>query len=93
MGDYTLIDDFYVLPLEDYDVVLGMQWLQGIGWYIIDHCRMQLEFFFGGKKTILRITSDGGPREVSFSKVETIIRHDDVIWAAHYHVKSKIPTL
>ncbi|XP_059067836.1 uncharacterized protein LOC131858568 [Cryptomeria japonica] len=36
MGDYTLTDDFYVLPLEDYDVVLGMQWLQGIGHYIID---------------------------------------------------------
>ncbi|XP_059078144.1 uncharacterized protein LOC131876700 [Cryptomeria japonica] len=92
MGDYTLIDDFYVLPLEDYDVVLGMQWLQGIGRYIIDHHCMQLEFLSGGKKTILRAASDGGPKEVSSHRMETIIRHNDVIWASHCLVKSKTPT-
>lgn len=51
---------------------------------------MQLEFLFGGKKTILRAASNG-PREVSSRKMETIIRHDDVIWATHCYVKSKTP--
>ena len=44
-----MTDDFYILPMEDYDVILGMQWLQCIGRYIIDHHRMQLEFLFGGE--------------------------------------------
>ncbi|XP_057812846.2 uncharacterized protein LOC131026858 [Cryptomeria japonica] len=70
MGDYTLTDDFYVLPLEDYD----------------------LEFLSGGKKVILRATSDGGLKEVSSHRMESIIRHDDVIWATHCFVKSKTPT-
>ncbi|XP_059068173.1 uncharacterized protein LOC131858745 [Cryptomeria japonica] len=77
---------------EDYDVVLGMQWLQGIGRYIIDHHRMQLEFLSGGKKVILRAASDGGPREVTSRRMETILRHNDVLWATHCLVKSKTPT-
>jgi hypothetical protein len=92
MGDYTLTDDFYVLPLEDYDVVLGMQWLQGIGQYIIDHHHMQLEFLSRGKKTILREASDGGPKEVTSRRMETIIHHDDIVWATCCLVKSEIPT-
>ena len=91
MGDFTLTDDFYILPLEDYDVILGMQWLQGIGRYIIDHQRMLLEFLSRGKKVILRPASDGGPKEVTSHRMESIIRHDDMIWATHF-VKSKIPT-
>ena len=73
MGDYTLTNDFYVLLLEDYDVVFGMLWLQGIGRYIIDHRRMQLEFLYEGKKIVLRAASNGGPREVSSCRMETII--------------------
>lgn len=53
---------------------------------------MQLEFLSGGKKTILRATSDSGPREVSSCRMETIIRHDDVIWATYCYVKPKTPT-
>ena len=78
--------------LEDYDVVLGMQWLQGIGRYIIDHHHMQLEFLSGGKKIILRATSDGGTREVTSRRMETILRHNDVLWAMHCLDKSKTPT-
>ena len=92
MGDYTLTDDFYVLLLEDYDVVLGMQWLQGIGQYIIDHHCMQMEVLFEKKKTILRAASDGGPKEVTSCKMETIIRHDGILWATRRFVKSKITT-
>ena len=81
-----------MLPIEDSDVVLCMQWLQGIRCYIIDHQCMQLEFLSGGKKIILRAASDGGPREVTSRRMETILRHNDVLWAVHCLVKSKTPT-
>lgn len=89
MGDYTLTNDFYVLPLEDYDIVIGMQWLRGIGRYVIDHRRMQLEFLADGKKRILRALSDGGPKEVSSCRMETIIKHRDILWATRCFVSSK----
>ncbi|XP_059075327.1 uncharacterized protein LOC131875270 [Cryptomeria japonica] len=66
--------------------------VKGIGHYIIDHQRMQLEFLSGGKKVILRAASDGGPREVTSRRMETILRHNDVLWATHCLVKSKTPT-
>ena len=81
-----------MLLLEDYDVVLGMQWLQGIGRYIIDHHCMQMEFLFGRKKTILRAALDGGPKEVTSRRMETIICQDDILWATSCFLKFKIPT-
>lgn len=69
-----------------------MQWLQGIGKYVIDHRRMQLEFLADGKKRILRALSDGGPKEVSSHRMETIIRHRDILWATQCFISSKEPS-
>jgi hypothetical protein len=31
LGNYTLIDDFYVIDLADTNVVLGVQWIYSLG--------------------------------------------------------------
>lgn len=82
MGDYTLTDDFYVVSLRELDIILGMQWLETLGRYIIDHCKRQLEFIANGKKIVLKFLSDGRPRIVSTHKMEAIFRHVDIAWAA-----------
>lgn len=60
-------------------MVLGMQWLQGIDKYIIDHRMIQLEFIEDGKNIVLRALLDGGPKEVSSRRMETIIRYHDIL--------------
>ena len=40
---------------------------------------------------MLRAASNDGPKEVTSCRMETIIRHDDILWATRF-VKSKIPT-
>ena len=33
LGNYTLVDDFYVVDVPDTSIVLGVQWLYSIGKY------------------------------------------------------------
>ena len=40
----------------------------------------------------MRAASDDGPREVTSHRMETILRHNDVLWATHCLVKSKTTT-
>lgn len=50
---------------------------------------MQLEFIVNGKKTILKAMADGGPRVVLARRMEALIKHGDVDWAAQCFVSSK----
>jgi hypothetical protein len=38
LGNYTVTDDFYVVELQDTNVILGVQWLVSIGRHTIDYC-------------------------------------------------------
>lgn len=44
-----LKEDFYKLPLEGYEVVLGAQWLRTLGPILWDFSKLQMEFTVGGK--------------------------------------------
>jgi hypothetical protein len=44
LGNYTLIDDFYVIDLENTHVVLGFQWLYLLGDIHINYQDMRMEF-------------------------------------------------
>jgi hypothetical protein len=55
MGNYSMIDDFFVVNIPDTNVVLGVQWLYSIGRYTIDQRTMEMEFTGpDGKKVVLR---------------------------------------
>ncbi|XP_016467122.2 uncharacterized protein LOC107789765 [Nicotiana tabacum] len=45
--------DFYLLPLEGYDVVLGTQWLRMLGPIVWDFCRLEMRFQIDDKETLL----------------------------------------
>ena len=49
----TLDLDFYLLPLEGYEVVLGAQWLQTLGMIEWDFSKLLMRFQYGGKRISL----------------------------------------
>jgi len=52
---------------------------------------MEMKFEVDGQKHILRGMSDGGLRTVSIRRMERILRHDHVQWAAEILVMPEIP--
>ena len=47
---YNLESRFYTLPLGGVDIVLGIQWLQTLGTYSINHQNQFIKFKLKGKK-------------------------------------------
>ncbi|KAJ4964981.1 hypothetical protein NE237_016830 [Protea cynaroides] len=45
--------DFYLLPLEGYDVVLGTEWLSTLGPIVWDFSKLQMSFHVEGKEVAL----------------------------------------
>uniref|UniRef100_A0A2N9I1L0 Reverse transcriptase n=1 Tax=Fagus sylvatica TaxID=28930 RepID=A0A2N9I1L0_FAGSY len=46
----TLITDFYLLPLEGFDAVLGAQWLATLGPILWDFSKMSMRFHLNGRE-------------------------------------------
>ena len=46
-----------LLPLGNYDMVLGVQWLETLGEIRWDFRELRMEFIVGGKKHVLRGSS------------------------------------
>jgi hypothetical protein len=66
LGNYTITDDFYVVELQDTNVILGVQWLVSIGKHSMDYQAMELEFkAVDGRKVVLRGMSNDAPGIVS----------------------------
>jgi hypothetical protein len=74
-GNYTWIDDFFVVDVSDTNVVLGVQWLYSIGKYTIDQRIMEMEFTgHDGKKVVLRAMHQYLPKIVSSHGMEAVMR-------------------
>lgn len=53
-GIFPIVVDFYILPLEGYDIVLGTQWLRTLGQIKWDFAKLQMSFRIANKEIILR---------------------------------------
>ena len=78
LGNYTLVDKFYVVDVPDTSIVLGVQWLYSIGKYSTNYQTLEMEFLApDGKRVVLR----GMPIEASWlatiEGMTTIFRHED----------------
>ncbi|KAJ4959702.1 hypothetical protein NE237_019612 [Protea cynaroides] len=49
----SIFVDFYLLPLEGYDVVLGTQWLSTLGPIVWDFSKLQMSLHVEGKEVAL----------------------------------------
>jgi hypothetical protein len=66
LGNYTVTDDFYVVELQDTNIILGVQWLVSLGKHFVDYQAMELEFkAVDGRKVVLRGMSNDAPRIIS----------------------------
>jgi hypothetical protein len=62
LGNYTMIDTFYVLDLSDTDVVLGVQWLYSLGEIRFNYQTLTMSFRdASGSRVVLRGMSIGAP--------------------------------
>ena len=74
MGNYTMIDDLFVMDLVDTDIILGIQWLETLDQYTQNFKRMDFSFEIDYKKVLLRGISNKGSREVTIKKMEAIFK-------------------
>jgi hypothetical protein len=82
LGNYTMIDTFYVVDLSDIDVILGVQWLYSLGEIGLNYQTLTMSFRdASGSRVELRGMSIVAPRVVSAKKMEQIFHHGDVAYA------------
>ncbi|VFQ84128.1 unnamed protein product [Cuscuta campestris] len=63
--------DLYVLKIHGPDVVLGVQWLQGLGKITQDYGALTMEFHMGDKRVLLQ-GMDQAPRAVSLHTLQAL---------------------
>lgn len=68
--------------MGEMDVVLGMKWLHAIGEFTLNLRVTEMKFEVDSKKHVLRGMLDGSLRVLSLRRMERLIRHDQVEWAA-----------
>uniref|UniRef100_A0A2N9EXV4 RNA-directed DNA polymerase n=1 Tax=Fagus sylvatica TaxID=28930 RepID=A0A2N9EXV4_FAGSY len=58
LGSFITQVDFYILPLEGYDMVLGTHWLRTLGEIVWDFSKLTMRFTSNGEDVVLRGISD-----------------------------------
>ena len=54
LGGFVTHVDFYILPLEGYEAVLGTQWLRTLGEILWNFSKMTMRFNISGKEILLK---------------------------------------
>ena len=66
MGKYTVTNDFYVVELQDSNIILGVQCLVSLGNYFVYYQAMEMKFkAANGRKGVLRGMSNDARRIIS----------------------------
>ena len=90
VGNYSLTDDFFVVDVPDTNVVLGVQWLYSIGKYSTVYRTMEMEFQGpDGKRVVLRGMNTYPAKVVSSQRMEAVLRHQDIEWAAECFITTQ----
>nr|GMD76729.1 Transposon Ty3-G Gag-Pol polyprotein [Ipomoea batatas] len=74
--DFTI--DLYVLPIQGSDVVLRVQWLQGLGKVAHDYASLTMEFTWKGRTITLSGIQTLSPQKISFNQLQAMLRNDGV---------------
>lgn len=90
LGNYIVIDDFYVVDLGDTNAILGIQWLHSLGKYSQNFQIMELKLrAIDGRRVVFRGMTIGPPKFVSVKRMESIFRHGDIAWEAECLITTK----
>ena len=73
MQGYAFTLDLFVLPIEEPDVVLGIQWLQRFGRVSHDYASMTMDFYWDGTSVSLRGNVTNSPSLITFNQFQALI--------------------
>ncbi|KAJ0010662.1 hypothetical protein Pint_33948 [Pistacia integerrima] len=65
--------DFYLLPLDGYEIVLGTQWLMTLGPIIWDFSKLQMRFAVLGKDVCLQVLASSQDKLVENFCLERVL--------------------
>ena len=82
LNNYEFKEYFYVVKMGDTNMVLGMTWLHDIGIFTLNLREMEMRFEMDGKTHVLKALRDTSCKTISLRKMEHLLRHDMVEWAA-----------
>ena len=69
-GDgYELEDEFYVVDMGDYDVILDMIWMASLVEFTLNLAKLEMRFQHEGRTVVLSGLSDGSCRVVSLRRL------------------------
>ena len=92
LGNYNMTNSFYVVSVDDTNVVLGVRWIYSIGKYTTDYRAMEMEFQGqDGKREVLRGMNTYPPKPVSSQRIEDVLRQGDIEWSAECFVTFRKP--
>ena len=67
---FTVITDFYIIPLDGYDIVLGTQWLKTLGEIWWDFSKLIMRFTINNKEITLKGLSTPRNRVIEEHKLQ-----------------------
>ena len=94
IGNYTFVDNFYVVDFDDTNVVLGVKLMyylgQHIGYYQIPKMKFQ---YLKGVLRVVRGKHTYQNQVVTCNSMRSILRHGDIEWAVECHITSSKPNI
>ncbi len=82
LNNYEFRADYHVVNMGDLDIVLGMTWLRLLGEVTFRLKDMEIKFEVDGKQHVLRAIRNSDIRTISLRRLERLVRHNDIEWAA-----------
>ena len=74
-------DEFYVVDMGDYDVILGMVWMASLAEFTFNLEKLEMKFQHEGRTVVLRGLLDGICKVVSLRKMQRLFWHNNIEWA------------
>ncbi|GMJ02290.1 hypothetical protein HRI_003898200 [Hibiscus trionum] len=71
--DTELITDFYILPLEGADVVLGVAWMTTLGPVTMDFSKLTFEFKHGNSQICWQGGKEFGPQQIQLNSLRRLM--------------------
>lgn len=76
MDDYKIQSDMYVLPLGDYDVVLGVQWMMKLGPILLYFYELWMQFKVKEYRYTLKELKEGSLQLISSHRMEKLLKKE-----------------
>ena len=83
MGTYTLTDHFFVVNIQDTNMILGVQWLITLGKVTTDWKALEMEWDDAktGRHEKIRGQHTYSTQTISAHRMEAVFRKGDIEWA------------